>query len=231
MPTPALGSPLPARASAIRILLIDGDDLIRAGLRALLESWQGLQVIGEAANCTDARTAAEERPDIILLNHELRGGLEGLPELLAATDGARLLVLAGEATPDTHQRAIRLGAMGLVPKRKPADVLIRAIEKVHAGEVWFDRTAIAGVLADMARPKAAQTDPEAEKITQLTKREREVVALVAEGLKNKQIAERLFISSVTVRHHLTSIFSKLGVTDRLELMIYAFRNNLAERPL
>ncbi len=124
-----------------------------------------------------------------------------------------------------------LGAMGLVFKEKAAEVVIRAIERVHAGEVWFDRTLIGNVLTELSRASATKKlDPEATKITKLTEREREIAALIGEGLKNKQIANRLFISETTVRHHLTSVFDKLGVTDRLELIIYAYRHGLAKPP-
>ncbi|HWP41952.1 MAG TPA: response regulator transcription factor, partial [Blastocatellia bacterium] len=90
---------------------------------------------------------------------------------------------------------------------------------------------MAGVLSEMVRAsKPKEADPESSKIASLTEREREVVALVGEGLKNKQIADRLFISETTVRHHLTSIFDKLGVSDRVELLIYAYRHGLADPP-
>jgi DNA-binding NarL/FixJ family response regulator len=121
--------------------------------------------------------------------------------------------------------------MGLVFKEKAADVVIRAIERVHAGEVWFDRTLIGNVLTEPSRASATKKlDPEADKIIRLTEREREIAALIGEGLKNKQIANRLFISETTVRHHLMSVFDKLGVTDRLELIIYAYRHGLAKPP-
>ncbi len=113
--------------------------------------------------------------------------------------------------------------MGVVLKEQASDVLLRAIEKVHAGEVWLERTMIAHVLGQMTRRRShPQLSPEEAKIATLTAREREVMALIGEGLKNSQIAQRLFISETTVRHHLTSTFGKIGVHDRLELVIYAY---------
>jgi DNA-binding NarL/FixJ family response regulator len=141
----------------------------------------------------------------------------------------RVLVLTGSSDPEFHRRAVCLGAIGVLSKDKPADVLVKAIEKIHAGEAWLDRTMTATVLREMS-PRNRKQDPEELKITSLTEREREVIKLVGEGLKNKQIAERLFISDITVHHHLTSIYSKLEVADRLELLIYAYRNGLAELP-
>jgi two-component system nitrate/nitrite response regulator NarL len=105
---------------------------------------------------------------------------------------------------------------------------------VYAGEVWINRAMMARVIGGLWNPVNAQTiqaDPEAVKIALLTEREREVVGLIGEGLRNKQIAERLFISEITVRHHLTSIFDKLGVSDRFELAIYSYRHGLAKLPL
>jgi DNA-binding NarL/FixJ family response regulator len=122
--------------------------------------------------------------------------------------------------------------MGLVLKEKPGDVLLKAIERVHAGEIWIDRTVIASVITEMTRhSNGEEQDSEEYKINSLTAREREVVTLVGEGLKNRDIAARLFISETTVRHHLTSIFDKLGVSDRFELAIYAYRHGLARVPV
>jgi len=107
-------------------------------------------------------------------------------------------------------------------------MLLKAINKVHQGEVWLDRSLMGSVLDEMTQ--APEADPQKAKIDSLTDREREVIALIAEGLKNKQIGQRLFISETTVTHHLSSIFSKLEVSDRLELVIYAFSRNLAKMP-
>src|SRR4029450_11659556 len=107
------------------------------------------------------------------------------------------------------------GAVGLVMKEKAVATLLEAITKVHAGEVWLERTMIARVLGDLTRPQAPpQPSPTAPTIARLTEREREVITLVGEGLKNKHIAARLYISEATVRHHLTAIFSKLHISDR-----------------
>jgi DNA-binding NarL/FixJ family response regulator len=126
---------------------------------------------------------------------------------------------------------VLFGAVGIVRKEKAAEVLISAVERVHKGEAWLDPSLMADVLSDMTRSaKGKKPDPEAQKIAALTNREREVIALVGEGIKSKEIAGRLFISETTVRHHLTSIFDKLGVADRIELLIYAYRHGLASPP-
>ena len=113
-------------------------------------------------------------------------------------------------------------------KDRAAEVLIKAIEKVHAGEVWLDRFTMATVLTDARRSREPKPiDPEAAKIESITKREREIVALIAEGHGTKQLAKRLFISEKTIRNHMTVIYSKLGVSDRLELALYAARHGLS----
>ena len=200
----------------------------------IIQSRPDMTIVGEAGNRDDALAlAASEHPDIILLDLDLGddSGMALIAELTGASGNARIIILTGLRDPEAHRQAVLRGAMGIVKKEKAAEVLISAIERVHAGEAWLDPSLMAGVLTDMARStRQKKTDPEADKIDTLTNREREVVALIGEGIKNKEIADRLFISETTVRHHLTSIFDKLGVTDRVELLIYAFRHGLANPP-
>ena len=226
-----MGAPIPL---PIRILIIEDHTIVRAALHMLLENSPGLRVVGETANRSEALSlAACEQPDVILLDLDLgdSSGLDLLPELLAVASSARVLILTGVHDPELHRQAVRLGAVGLVLKEKSTEILLRAIEKVHAGEVWLERSMIATVLNEIThKNEGQQTRPEAAKIATLTPREREVITLIGEGLRNKQIAQRLFISETTVRHHLTSIFSKLHVSERLELVIYAYRHGLAKIP-
>jgi two-component system, NarL family, nitrate/nitrite response regulator NarL len=216
-------------AGRVSVLIIDDHAVVRAGLRMLMES-AGIDVVGMAGNRTESlQLAGELQPDVILLDLNLAGedALSFLPELREAARSARVLILTGVSEPEAHRRAIRLGAMGVVLKAQAADVLIKAIEKVFAGEIWVDRATMGNVLSEMTRKSSSERDPDEEKIKTLTEREHQVISLIAEGLKNKQIAKRLFISETTVTHHLSSIFSKLEVTDRLELVIYAFGHKLA----
>jgi len=218
----------------IRILLVDDHAVVRAGLRLIVQSREGMTIVGEAGTRDDALAlAASERPDIILLDLDLGGdsGMTLIADLIAAAGEARIIVLTGLRDAEAHRQAVLLGAMGIVKKEKAAEVLISAIERVHAGEAWLDPSLMAGVLTEMTRSsRGRKTDVEADKIAALTNREREVIALVGEGIKSKEIAGRLFISETTVRHHLTSIFDKLGVADRVELLIYAYRHGLASPP-
>jgi DNA-binding NarL/FixJ family response regulator len=150
-----------------------------------------------------------------------------MAELLSTFAPARALIVTGSTDPDAHQRAIKSGAMGIVLKEQASEVLLTAIEKVHAGEVWLSRSMTASILSRMSNNP---NDVEAQKIESLTKREHEIIVLVAQGLKRTQIADKLFISETTVRNHLTSILSKLGLSDRFELVFFAFRNGLAKPP-
>ncbi|HYY58229.1 MAG TPA: response regulator transcription factor, partial [Pyrinomonadaceae bacterium] len=187
-------SPVEPDAKQIRVLIIDDHALIRSGLRMILESRPNICVVGDVGNASDALSkTAKEKPHIILLDIDLGGtnGLDLLPELLTSAKGGRVLILSGVNDPDIHNRAVHLGASGVVLKDKAAETLIKAIERVHAGEVWLDRTAISRVFAEMTRQSEKKEDPETRKISTLTQREREVIALIGEGLKNKEIAKRL----------------------------------------
>jgi DNA-binding NarL/FixJ family response regulator len=215
-------------------MLVDAHELVRVGLCLLIEQHTGMEVVGQAGGRADALAiAAHARPDIILLDLDLRGenGLDFLPELIHASGGGRVIVLTGLLDPEEHHKAVRLGAMGLVLKDQSAGVLIAAIEKVYANEVWLTPMMVAKVLGELSRPReAVRLSPEAARIAALTTREREVVLLIGEGLKNKHIAARLSISETTVSHHLTSIFDKLGVDTRFDLVIFAYRHGLAHPP-
>lgn len=221
-------------AAPIRVVLIDDHGLFRAGVKSLINDSAGISVVGEADTREDALTLVErEEPDIILLDIKMNGddGLDIIPDLVKTSETARIVILTGTRDEELQRRAIHLGAMGLVSKEKSPEILIKAIKRVHAGEVWLDRTMTASVLCELARGSPSKaSNPEASRIASLTERELEVIVAVGEGLKNKQIAERLFISDVTVRHHLTSIYGKLEVSNRLELIIYALRHGLAEMP-
>jgi len=200
----------------------------------LLESQPGITVVGEASTCADALAlATSTQPDVIVLDLDLGGenAVESIPMLLRTAPDTRILILTGVRDPEVHRQAIRHGALGLVFKEKAVETLLQAITKVRAGEVWLEPTMIARVLGDLTRPHSSpQPSPEAAKIASLTEREREVITLVGEGLRNKHIAARLYISEATVRHHLTAIFAKLDVSDRFELAIYAYQHGLAKPP-
>jgi two-component system nitrate/nitrite response regulator NarL len=214
----------------IGLLLVDDHAVVRSALRVLIEKQPGMMVVGEASNKDEALAiTSREQPEIIVLDLCLgeENGMDFIPELLAAAEGAKIIILTSEQDPTEHRRAIRQGAMGVVSKGASADLLIKAIDRVHAGELWLNRHMTANLVTEMRRDFAtAKSAPDPDLSGQLTGREREIISLVAEGMKNKQIADRLCISDATVRHHVTSILKKLNVSDRLELLIFAYKHNL-----
>ena len=217
----------------IRIVIVDDQLVVREGLRMLLDNHPGIKVVAMASSKAEAlEIIAREPADLIILDLELGGvsALSFIPQLREAARRARLLVLTASRDSETHQKAAQLGAMGVVLKDDAADLLLKAIVKVYQGEAWLDRLTLGNLIWQLSSHDKEAVDPQRRKISSLTDRERQVIALIAEGLKNKQIAERLFISPTTVTHHLSSIYSKLGVTDRLELVVYSFANRLAKMP-
>lgn len=217
----------------IRVVIVDDQLVVREGLRMLLDNHPGIKVVAMASTRPEALDIiAREPADLIILDLELGGysALSLIPQLREASKTARVLVLTGLRDSEIHQKAAQLGAMGVVLKEDAADLLLKAVEKVYKGEAWLDRLTLGNLLWQMSSQQKEIVDPEKKKISSLTERERQVIALIAEGLKNRQIAERLFISPTTVTHHLSSIYSKLGVSDRLELVVYAFAHKLAKMP-
>jgi two-component system nitrate/nitrite response regulator NarL len=216
----------------IRLLLVDDHVLVRQGLRMLIENHPDLQVIGEAANCREAlEAAARLQPDLVLLDLDLGSdsGLDIIPQLVSLREGLRVLILTGVRDAEQQRRAVGLGAVGVVPKEQAGDVLIKAIRKVHAGELWIDHGMTAALIQELrGRRTHAPTDRETARIASLSSRERDVVSLVAQGLSAHKIADLLRISEKTVRNHLASIYHKLDVADRLELVLYAVKHGLTE---
>ncbi len=146
-------------------------------------------------------------------------------------DGRRVIAFMDFCDDGLLRRIARLGAMGVVSKAQAVETLVKAIKKVHSGEIWFDRATMAGVIHDLAQPNRLARDEEAAaRIATLTKREREVIQNLGQGLNAEAISKRLFITETTVRHHLSSIIEKLCVYDRFELVFYAYRHGLAFPP-
>ncbi len=221
-----------ALTARIRIIAVEAHERIRAGLCLLISQHKGLEVVSSVSSWREAMPLMQsEKPDIVLLSISSEDRLEFLPELLAISPSTRVLALTDSTDQDLHRSVIRFGAAGILSKDKSAAMLIKAIECVNAGEPWLDRFTTASLLRELYRKGSPpKQDPEQAKIGSLTEREREVIKLVGMGLKNRQIGEKLFISDVTVHHHLTSIYSKLEVADRMDLLIYSYRNGLAEIP-
>lgn len=217
----------------IRVLIVDDHKIIREGLRDLIESRRGMKVVGDAGNSADAlRLAASERPDVVVLDLDLgeESGLSLIPELLRLREDLCVIVLTGLRDAEKRDRAMELGARGMVLKEEGASELLSAVEKVYrTGEYWLEPGAARRLLGRRTSRDAERADPEAVRIASLTEREREIIALVGEGLENKEIAERLrpVVAEATVRNNLTTIYSKLNIQGgRLGLLVYAYKHGL-----
>jgi two-component system nitrate/nitrite response regulator NarL len=220
-------------ALPIRVVIIDPFLIIRRGLRLMLEEQPGLLVVGEAGDSIQAlKVVADKKPDIILLKLYPAGGLglEVISKLIKASREARIILMTTTEELQFCLQAIREGVLGLVSKLQTPEVLVKAIKKVHSGEVWIEHSMMARLLSTDNNRTSKAGNHEMKRITQLSDREYELIRLISRGLKNKQIASQLSISESTVRHHLTSIYSKLGVSDRLELLVFAHRNSLDKVP-
>jgi DNA-binding NarL/FixJ family response regulator len=214
-------------AVRIRLLIASPHTLIRHAMARLVSERSSLQLVADAGTRSQALTeAARHTPDVILLE-PVPGSdlwLDAVEPLgAAAGPQARVLVLTGLTDTEIHRQALRLGVRGIVDLDHTPATLFKAIEHVYHGDIWMQRRLMAELLTAVSGGPTA----ERARIESLTAREREVVRLMSEGLKNKQIADRLSIADVTVRHHLTSIFSKLAVSDRLSLVVFAFHHGLA----
>jgi len=222
-----------ASASATTILIVDDHAMFREALRTLLETDPSLRVVGEAGDGREAiRLAGELRPDLILLDLRMPGtsGLQALREIACITPSIRTLLLTAELGESDAVEALRLGAKGVVMKESLPEVLFESIRAVMAGQYWVGRDCVADLIRTV-RERRAQSELETrDPSLGLTARERQVVAAIVVGCTNADIAEKFAISSKTVKHHLTKVFDKLGVSNRLELALFAVRRRFdAER--
>ena len=216
----------------IEVMLVEDHKTMLWGLQRLVgDAHNGMRVVASATSAEEARTRlAATGADVVLLDLDLGGecSLPLSPELLAGGAG-RILVLTGSRDAALLDAAVRAGARGVVGKDAPAEQVLKAIEKVHAGELWLDNDTLVRLLvAAPAAAVAARADPERDKMATLTARELTIIrALVAaSGASNRAIAESIFISEHTLRNHLVAIYRKLDVKSRLELYVYALRHHL-----
>jgi DNA-binding NarL/FixJ family response regulator len=234
----ALNGPLEApgnNKAKIRIVVADDHPIFRDGLCKLLGLEEDFQVVAQAQDGRQVLDVLQQfEPDILLLDLKMPGldGLATLQRLQAAKNRTRVIVLTASDDKNEFVQAMKLGTSGIVLKQTATELLIKSIRKVHAGEIWLDSHTTAAVIRQFvandeapAAP-APQTQSRERERSPLSQREREIVALVAQGFKNKEMAEKMFISEQTVKNHLHNIFDKLGVSDRLELALYAIHNNL-----
>jgi DNA-binding NarL/FixJ family response regulator/signal transduction histidine kinase len=210
----------------IRIVVADDHPIFRDGLRRLLEAETDLRVVGEASDGLDAVRMVEQlRPDLLLLdlNMPRRPGLE-VARILSETQHPAHVVLLTAAI-ESHQvlEAVRLGVRGVVQKDAATELLLKAIRTVMSGQYWVGREKVADIVELLRRPA-----PTGRKNFGLTPRELEIVGTVVSGFSNRDIAQKLKVSEDTVKHHLTNIFNKTGVSSRLELALFAINHQLTE---
>ena len=221
------------KKATVRIVIADDHPIVRDGLKKLLLLEDDFEVVGEAGDGREVLERVQELdPDVLLLDLRMPNldGLSALQALQQANKHTRVIVLTASDDKNEFVQAMKLGCSGIVLKQTAPDLIVKSIRKVHAGEIWLDSHTTAAVMRQfqtgvdsvnsMGGPgKGRERSP-------LSAREREIVALVAQGYKNKEMAEKMFISEQTVKNHLHNIFDKLGVSDRLELALYAIHKGL-----
>jgi NarL family two-component system response regulator LiaR len=210
---------------SISVLLVDDHAVVREGLRSFLELQDGIEVVAEAADGEAAVLAAEAwRPDVVLMDLVMPrlDGVGAMRELHRLLPSARVIVLTSFPDDDRLLPAIKAGASGYLLKNADPQEVVRAIRAAHAGEALLDPVVAARLLEEIAQR------PDSEPAERLTRREREVLALIARGMPNKRIARELEISEKTVKTHVGHVLAKLGVTDRTQAALQAVREGLVD---
>src|SRR5271168_2732460 len=223
---------LEKKKATVRIVIADDHPIVRDGLKKLLQLEDDFEIVGEAGDGREVLEKVQELdPDVLLLDLRMPNldGLSALQALQQTNKRTRVIVLTASEDKNEFVQAMKLGCSGIVLKQTAPDLIVKSIRKVHAGEIWLDSHTTAAVMRQF------QTGGESNSMTPggkgrerspLSAREREIVALVAQGYKNKEMAEKMFISEQTVKNHLHNIFDKLGVSDRLEVALYAIHKGL-----
>lgn len=222
------------RLQNLRILIADDHPIFRDGLRRLLECEPGFKVVGEACDGVEAVDLARSlRPEILLLDLAMprRHGLEALRELSRSSSPIRVILLTAAAEREQIVEALQLGARGVVLKDCGTEILMKSIRAVLHGEYWVGREPVSNLVHYLRGLMDSSSKISRDKRFGLTPRELEVVSAVVAGFANKEIAEHFKISEDTVKHHLSNIFDKVGVSTRLELALFAVNQALPFKPL
>ncbi|HYI92853.1 MAG TPA: response regulator transcription factor [Bryobacteraceae bacterium] len=215
----------------IRVVLADDHPIVRDGLRKLLMLEEDIEVVGEASDGREVvQVVQDSRPDVLILDLRMpyMDGLATLQALQQVDKKTRVIILTASEDKNEFVQAMKLGCSGIVLKQTAPELIVKSIRKVHGGEIWLDSHTTAAVMRQFASPAEVMsgTPAKGRERSPLSQREREIVGLVAQGYKNREMAEKMFISEQTVKNHLHNIFDKLGVSDRLELALYAIHKGL-----
>jgi two-component system response regulator DevR len=212
----------------VRIMIVDDHEVVRLGLRGLLERQPGWQVVAEASTADEAVSRALElRPDVVVMDIRLAGssGIEACRRIISEIPETKVIMLTSYAEDELLFDAIAAGAAGYVLKQIGSDELVRAIETVGRGEALLDPSLTRRVLA---RVREAARKEAFAAFTDLTEQELRVLALISEGKTNREIAESLYLGEGTVRNYVSNILGKLGVSNRAEAAAYAVEHNLKD---
>jgi len=210
----------------VRILIADDHAVVRAGLKVLLEQRDTFHVVAEASTGEEAvKKSQEHRPDVAVLDIRMPGlsGIDACRQIIETVDGCRVIMLTSYAEDELLLAAIDAGASGYVLKRIGSDELVRAVERVGEGSGTLDPSMTQMVFQ---RVREANKAEDASAFSDLTQQELAVLALVAQGLTNRQIAVKLFLGEGTVRNYVSSVLSKINVSNRAEAAIYAVKHNI-----
>jgi DNA-binding NarL/FixJ family response regulator len=214
----------------IRIVVADDQELVRTGFRLILDSEPGLEVVGEAADGAAAvRRCAQLSPDVVLMDIRMpvRDGIEATRQVLAAQPATRVIILTTFDLDDYVYGALTAGASGFLLKDVRASALADAVRTVHAGEAMLAPSVTRRLVERFVSTRPPNAAP-GDAVGALTDREREVLAMIARGLNNNEIADALFLSPATVKTHIGRVFAKLGVRDRAQAVIAAYQSGLVQ---
>jgi two-component system, NarL family, nitrate/nitrite response regulator NarL len=221
-------------STPIRVLIADGHPIVLEGLRTVLARQTEIELVGEASDGVEAieKTVSLD-PDVVLMELKLPrvDGLTVLRSIQARAPRSKVILFSSSENKEEFVEAMKLGCVGILSKDAPTNLIEKSVSKVHAGEIWLDSNTTAAVIRQFASPSDfpaihGGNGKSSRERAQLSQREREIIVLIAQGYKNKEIAEKMFITEQTVKNHLHNVFDKLGVSDRLELALYAIHNSL-----
>ncbi len=227
---PRSGAEAPMYDGYIKIMIADDHAMQRDAMKKLLEKEKNFQVVGMARDTREILDQLPKlNPDVLLLDLNMRreSGLEVMRNLNGSIHDLRVLLLTSAITNSEVIEALRLGVCGVILKNAASQLLFKGIRAVMAGQYWIDRESVAGLVRALQAPAAQERSSETPNSFGLTEREIEILSAIVDGYANKDIAQKLCISEQTVKHHLTRIFGKVGVTNRLELALFAMNNRLA----